>query len=161
MGRRVKNRTIGEDTGTLAVEIPKVNTNQRPTGQRGQLIYNKTTNTFQAYIGTGGSAGWFNISTASGEKTLTIDRFQGDGTTTVFGGGSGNTLDGSSAATLSVVPTDASDMLVFVGGVYQIPTTNYTLSGGQITFGSAPPANDGATNGHIITIVHNLHKLGE
>jgi hypothetical protein len=161
MGRRVKNRTIGEDTGTLAVEIPKVNTNQRPTGQRGQLIYNKTTNTFQAYIGTGGSAGWFNISTASGEKTLTIDRFQGDGTTTVFGGGSGNTLDGSTAATLSVVPTDASDMLVFVGGVYQIPTTNYTLSGGQITFGSAPPANDGATNGHIITIVHNLHKLGE
>ena len=161
MGRRVKNRTIGEDTGTLAVEIPKVNTNQRPTGQRGQLIYNKTTNTFQAYVGTGGSAGWFNISTASGEKTLTIDRFQGDGTTTVFGGGSGNTLDGSTAATLSVVPTDASDMLVFVGGVYQIPTTNYTLSGGQITFGSAPPANDGATNGHIITIVHNLHKLGE
>lgn len=161
MGRRVKNRTIGEDTGTLAVEIPKVNTNQRPTGQRGQLIYNKTTNTFQAYIGTGGSAGWFNISTASGEKTLTIDRFQGDGTTTVFGEGSGNTLDGSTAATLSVVPTDASDMLVFVGGVYQIPTTNYTLSGGQITFGSAPPANDGATNGHIITIVHNLHKLGE
>ena len=52
-------------------------------------------------------------------------------------------------------------MLVFVGGVYQIPTTNYTLSGGEITFGSAPPANDGSTNGHIITVVHNLHKLGE
>ena len=161
MGRRVKNFSVAEDTGASAIEIPKVNTNQRPTGQRGQIVYNKTTNTFQAYVGTGGSAGWFNISTASGEKTLTIDRFQGDGTTTVFGGGSGNTLDGSSAATLSVVPTDASDMLVFVGGVYQIPTTNYTLSGGQITFGSAPPANDGATNGHIITIIHNLHKLGE
>ena len=79
----------------------------------------------------------------------------------MFGGGKGNTLDGSTAATLSVTPTSASDMLVFVGGVYQIPTTNYTLSGGEITFGSAPPANDGATNGHIITIVHNLHKLGE
>ena len=161
MGRRVKNFSVAEDTGASAIDIPKVNTNQRPAGQRGQIVYNKTTNTFQAYVGTGGSAGWFNISTASGEKTLTIDRFQGDGTTTVFGGGSGNTLDGSSAATLSVVPTDASDMLVFVGGVYQIPTTNYTLSGGQITFGSAPPANDGATNGHIITIIHNLHKLGE
>ena len=161
MGRRVKNRTLGEETGTEAISIPKVNTNQRPTGQRGQLVYNKTTNTFQAYVGTGGSAGWFNISTAAGEKTLTIDRFQGDGTTTVFGGGSGNTLDGSTAATLSVVPTDASDMIVFVGGVYQIPTTNYSFSGGQITFGSAPPANDGATNGHIITIIHNLHKLGE
>lgn len=161
MGRRVKNRNVVEETGAESISIPKVNTNQRPSGQRGQLIYNKTTNTFQAYIGTGGSAGWFNISTAAGEKTLTIDRFQGDGTTTVFGAGSGNTLDGSTAATLSVVPTDASDMIVFVGGVYQIPTTNYTFSGGQITFGSAPPANDGASNGHIITVIHNLHKLGE
>ena len=83
MGRRVKNFSVAEDTGASAIEIPKVNTNQRPTGQRGQIVYNKTTNTFQAYIGTGGSAGWFNISTASGEKTLTIDRFEGDGSTTV------------------------------------------------------------------------------
>ena len=92
---------------------------------------------------------------------MTIDRFQGDGSTLVFGNKKGNTLDGSTQATLSVTPTDASDMLVFVGGVYQTPATNYTLSGGEITFGSAPPANDGSTNGHIITIVHNLHKLGE
>ena len=99
----------------------------------------------------------------SREKTLTIDKFQGDGSTVVFGNGSGldlTTFDGPGAS-LSVTPTSASDMLVYVGGVYQIPTTNYTLSGNQITFGSAPPANDGATNGHIITIIHNLHKLGE
>ena len=30
-----------------------------------------------------------------------------------------------------------------------------------ITFGSAPPANDGSTGGHIISIVHGLAKLGE
>ena len=52
-------------------------------------------------------------------------------------------------------------MIIFVGGVYQVPTTNYTYSGGEITFGSAPPANDGATNGHIISVIHNVHKLGE
>jgi len=48
-----------------------------------------------------------------------------------------------------------------VGGVYQIPDTNYTVSGNQITFGSAPPANDGASSDHIITIIHGLHKIGE
>ena len=37
----------------------------------------------------------------------------------------------------------------------------FSLSGNQITFGSPPPANDGATNGHIVTVIHNLHKLGE
>lgn len=155
MGRHVKNRQL--EPGSTTVEIPATTTASRPAGQNGQIIFNTTTQTYQGYIGSQ----WYNISSAAGEKTLTIDRFQGDGTTTVFGAGSGNTLDGSTAATLSVVPTDASDMMVFVGGVYQIPTTNYTFSGGQITFGSAPPANDGASNGHIITVIHNLHKLGE
>ena len=56
---------------------------------------------------------------------------------------------------------DEEDIVVFIGGVYQIPDTNYTVSGNQITFGSAPPQNDGASNDHIITIIHGLHKLGE
>lgn len=155
MGRLVKNRQL--DNGALAVQIPNVTTDQRPAGLNGDLVYNTTTGTLQTYIGSQ----WYNVSSAAGEKTLTIDTFQGDGTTTVFGGGSGNTLDGSTAATLSVSPSSSSDIMVFIGGVYQTPETNYTLSGGQITFGSAPPANDGATNGHIITVVHNLHKLGE
>ena len=155
MGRFVKNQELGQ--GATSVEIPSVSTTNRPSGQNGQIIYNTTTSTYQVYNGSQ----WYNVSEASREKTITVDRFQGDGSTVIFGAGSGNTLDGSTAATLSVVPTDASDMMVFVGGVYQIPTTNYTFSGGQITFGSAPPQNDGSTNGHIITIVHNLHKLGE
>ena len=155
MGRFVKNPEIGDNA--FGVTIPNVTTAQRPSGTNGQLIYNTTTSTYQSYIG----AAWYNISTAAGEKTLTIDRFQGDGTTTVFGSGAGNTLDGSTAASFSVTVTDVSDIVVFVGGVYQVPTTNYTISGNQITFGSAPPANDGATSGHVITVIHNLHKLGE
>lgn len=156
MGRFVKNRIL--DNGALTVQIPDVTTDQRPGGVDGDIIFNKTTQTFQAYIG----ADWYNISTSNGEKTLTVDKFQGDGTTTVFGGGSGNTIDGSTAATLSVTPTDATDMAIFVGGVYQIPDTNYTYNAGtgQITFGSAPPANNGSDSGHIIAVIHNLHKLG-
>jgi hypothetical protein len=155
MGRYAKNPVIGDNA--FGVTIPNVTTAQRPSGTSGQVVFNTTTSTFQAYI----SSAWYNISSAAGEKTLTVDKFQGDGTTTVFGSGKGNTLDGSTAATLSVTPTDASDMIIFVGGVYQVPTTNYTYSGGEITFGSAPPANDGATNGHIISVIHNIHKLGE
>lgn len=156
MGRFVKNIELAP--GAITTEIPKVSTANRPAGQDGQLIFNTTTQTYQGYIGSQ----WFNISSSAGEKTLTVDKFQGDGTTTVFGGGSGNTIDGSTAATLSVVPTDATDMAIFVGGVYQIPDTNYTYNSGsgQITFGSAPPANNGVDSGHIIAVIHNLHKLG-
>tara|TARA_B100001113_G_scaffold280983_1_gene235834 strand:- start:1048 stop:1515 length:468 start_codon:yes stop_codon:yes gene_type:complete len=155
MGRFAKNQELGR--GASSVEIPQVSTANRPAGQNGQIIFNTTTSTYQVYNGSQ----WYNVSEASREKTLVVDKFQGDGSTTVFGGGKGNTLDGSTAATLSVVPADATDMLVFVGGVYQIPTTNYTYSGGEITFGSPIPTNDGISNGHIVTIIHNVHKLGE
>ena len=155
MGRYVKNRQI--EPGSTTVEIPQVATADRPAGQDGQIIFNTTTQTYQGYIGSQ----WYNISSAAGEKTLTVDKFQGDGSTTVFGHGSGNTRDGSTAATLSTTPTDATDMAIFIGGVYQVPGTNYTYSGGQITFGSAPPANNGTDSAHIVAIIHNLHKLGE
>ena len=154
MGRFVKNPALTQGS---SVEIPNVSTANRPAGANGQIIFNTTTSTYQVYNGSA----WYNVSEASREKSLTVDKFQGDGSTTVFGGGLGNTLDGSTMATLSVVPTDATDMVIFVGGVYQIPTTNYTYSGGRITFGSPIPANDGTSNGHIVTIIHNLHKLGE
>lgn len=155
MGRLVKNRSI--DNGALTVQIPQVTTAQRPTGINGDLIYNTTTGTFQAY-----DNGWANISTGNSDlATVTIDKFQGDGTTVTFGNGSGNTLDGSTAANLSFSVADEEDILVFVGGVYQIPDTNYTVSGNQITFGSAPPQDNGIDNSHIITIIHGLNKLGE
>ena len=155
MGRWVKNREL--DNGALTVKIPNITTANRPTGANGDIIFNTTTSTFQVFIGSQ----WYNMSSAAGEKTIVVDKFQGDGSTTVFGAGSGNTLDGSTAASFSTTFDSSSDVLVFVGGIAQVPETNYTVSGGQITFGSAPPGNDGTTNGHIITVVQNLQKLGE
>ena len=154
MGRHVKNpETKGVGS---AIRIPQTTTTNRPAGKKGQIIYNDTTGTFQVHNG----ANWYNWSTAFDEKTISLDKFQGDGTTVTFGAGAGSSIDDSSSATFSQTVNDATDILVFVGGVYQIPTTNYSVSGQQITFGSAPAGNDGATNGHIITIVHGLHKLG-
>lgn len=159
MGRFVKNRQL--EQGATSVEIPQVLTANRPAGQNGQIIFNTTTSTYQAYNGSA----WYNISEASRQKTITIDRFQGDGTTTTFGNGAGSSIDDSTSATFSVGVSDATDIMVFVGGVYQVPTTNYSIAGSgttaTITFGSAPPGNDGTTGGHIITIVHGLAKLGE
>lgn len=152
MGRSVKYPLQKE--GTLVDEVTTAN---RPAGKNGQIVFNTTTSTYQAYIGSQ----WYNISSAAGEKTIVVDKFQGDGSTTVFGAGSGNTLDGSTAASFSTTFDSSSDVLVFVGGIAQVPETNYTVSGGQITFGSAPPGNDGTTNGHIITVVQNLQKLGQ
>lgn len=159
MGRYVKNRQLAP--GATTVETPQVSTDNRPAGQNGQIIFNTTTQTYQGYIGSQ----WYNISSGAADKTITIDRFQGDGSTVTFGNGAGNTLDGSTTANFSVAVTgDPTDLLVFVGGVYQVPTTNYTMSGSgttaTITFGSAPPGNDGTTNGHIISIVHGIEKLG-
>ena len=158
MGRHAKNPELTQGN---AVEIPSVTTTQRPSGVNGQILYNTTTSTYQAYNGSA----WYNISEASRQKTIAIDRFQGDGTTTTFGNGIGSSIDDSSTATFSVGVSDATDIMVFVGGVYQVPTTNYSISGtgttATITFGSAPPGNDGATGGHIVTIVHGLAKLGE
>ena len=155
MGRNVKNRQLAP--GSVTVETPNTTTAKRPGGQNGQIIFNSTTQTFQGYIGSQ----WYNLSSSAAEKTIVVDKFQGDGSTTVFGNGSGNTLDGSTAASFSTTFDSSSDVLVFVGGIAQVPETNYTVSGGQITFGSAPPGNDGTTNGHIITVVQNLQKLGQ
>ena len=159
MGRYVKNPEVGNNAS--GITIPNITTANRPVGVNGQIIFNSTTATYQAYNGSA----WYNISEASRQKTITIDRFQGDGTTTTFGNGVGSSIDDSSTATFSVGVSDATDIMVFVGGVYQVPTTNYSISGtgvsATITFGSAPPGNDGTSGGHIISIVHGLAKLGE
>ena len=155
MGRFVKNPKL--DNGALSIGIPQVTTTQRPAGQNGEIIYNTTTSTYQTFIGSQ----WYNVSTAAGTKTITIDRFQGDGTTVTFGGGSGNTLDGSTSANLSFSVDASSDILVFIGGIYQTPETNYTVSGNQITFGSPPDSLDGNGNVNVITIIHGINKLGE
>ena len=49
-------------------------------------------------------------------------------------------------------PSLASQIIVFVGSIYQAPTANYTITGAgyDITFTSAPP------DGEPINIIRNL-----
>ena len=55
MGRFVKNP---EATQGQTFKIPEVTTANRPGGKNGQVIFNTTTSTYQAYNG----AQWYNLS---------------------------------------------------------------------------------------------------
>ena len=140
MGRSVKNFAINDQALTLG--IPTTSTALRPAGQNGQMIYNTTTGTLQVY-----DNGWANISTSlSAGATITKNTFSGDGSTGSF--------------TTSISVTNPQDILVFIGGVYQIPTTSYSVSGTTLTFGSPPPSPNGFDNDHIVTVLHGFNSVG-
>ena len=73
-----------------------------------------------AYIGKQGIS-----STTLTSKTLS----------TMVGNGSTDTL------TLSSTPTSVNDVAIYLDGIFQRPTTEYTLSGSTITFTTAPANN--------------------
>mgnify|MGYP006090895729 FL=1 len=60
-------------------------------------------------------------------KSFTNDVFTGNGSTTAF--------------TLSEVPPNANSVLVFVDGILQKASNNYSISGTTLTFTSAPDAS--------------------
>lgn len=106
-----------------------------------------TDSTVQFTAGTGMAitqSGGNNItfaSTASGGATITKDQFTGNNSTTAF--------------TLSVTPTSADNLNIFISGVYQNSldssgTANYTVAGTTLTFTTAPPTT--ATNGIEVVI---------
>ena len=140
MGRHLKNYSLNSQA--LALNIVNTSTANRPAGQNGQIIYNTTTGTFQVYDNA-----WTNVSTGtSAAATITKNTFSGDGST------------GSFTMTISV--TNTQDILVFIGGVYQIPTTSYSVSGTTLTFGSPPPSPNGFDNDHIVTVLHGFNSIG-
>jgi hypothetical protein len=57
---------------------------------------------------------------------------------------------------MSQTETDPSAVAVFIGGVYQQPTINYTVSGYGISFTSPPPAPDISPN--TIIVIHNINS---
>jgi len=120
MGYFLKNRQIpAASTGTV---IPSGSTAERPSHPNpGFTRYNTDTNVMEYWNGTA----WKTFST-SGGIVYSVDNFTGDGTTTTF--------------TMSVAVSSAVSIQVFVGGLYQTPTTSYTVNGTTaLTFTSAPP----------------------
>jgi hypothetical protein len=129
MGYFVKNRQL--QSGSSGVVLPTGSSSQRPTSPAFGLIrYNTDSGLIEYFDGS-----QF-LSLSAGGITYTVDNFTGDGSTTVFN--------------MSSAPANAQQITVFVGSIYQIPTTNYTVDGRSvdITFTSAPP------NGISINVIH-------
>ncbi|MEC8490435.1 MAG: hypothetical protein VXZ13_16135, partial [Pseudomonadota bacterium] len=110
---------VGLTATTGAANIPAGTTGQRPgSPAAGQFRYNSTLNQFEGYTSSWGAIG------GGGTNTFTTNVFTGDGSTTAF--------------TLSQAVSSVNDCIVHVGGIYQVPTDAYTVSGTTLTFTSAP-----------------------
>lgn len=122
MGYFVKNRRL--QSGSSGVVLPAGGSATRPDNPMFGLIrYNTDSGLVEYFNGT-----IFVSLAAGGGVGYTVDNFTGDGVTTVF--------------VMSIIVDDPTQIIVFVGSVYQIATTNYTVGGPvnyNITFTSPPP----------------------
>ena len=135
MGRLLKNPDL--DSGILGVRLPIGSNALSDNPVNGIIRYNIDNNKIEFYYNN-----QWNQVAKIGTVQVVVDTFTGDGTTTAF--------------TMSQTESDPANIIVQIGGVYQQPTANYTVSGATITFTSAPPAP--GVNPNMIVVVHNLNS---
>jgi len=130
MGYYVKNRRL--QSGSTAVVLPVGSASNRPDAPTfGMIRYNTTLVGVEFYDGSD----WVALS-AAGAISYTVDDFNANGITQVF--------------TMSVAESSETQIIVFIGSIYQDPATAYTVNGGfDITFSTAPPA------GTVINVIHS------
>jgi hypothetical protein len=136
MGHLLKNTVFKSGSHTLG--IPSASSSVGPdVAQRGQTRYNTTTSKLEFF-----NNNVWNAVAKEGTTLVTKDSFTGNSSNTEYGPMSFSYASGFEA-----------NVMVHVGAVYQIPTTNYTFYGNTtIHFTSAP--SDGAE----ITIIHGLNS---
>jgi hypothetical protein len=108
---------------TDAVNLPQGNTAARPTAAAGIIRFNTQTG---QYEGCQDGSTYVNFAIAGDAPTFTKESTTGDGSTSTFSG------------FFSSAPESANNVFVYIDNVYQEPTENYTVSGTNITFTSAP-----------------------
>lgn len=122
-------------SGSTSMVVPSGDSADRPAAPVfGSFRFNTELGTLEFFNGT-----VFKSVGIAGEVDIVVDSFVGDGSTLTF--------------TMTVEATDAEQIIVFVGSIYQQPTVTYSITGISnidITFTSAPP------EGEPINIVHNL-----
>src|SRR5210317_1864952 len=84
----------------------------------------------------------------------------GDSTSPLAGDVRGYTGDGSTTAFTVTSGADVENVLVFVNGVYQRPTTDYTVSGTTITFVTAPASADAITIKELVEGANIINDTG-
>ena len=140
MGRSVKNISLNGSNNS--VMLPKGTTAQQPTAPvAGMIRYNTTLNKLEYYNGTtflqvGGGVGGIADVTAD---SITID---------------GNTPTLTYALPSGLIPTDEKNVLVFLEGVYQKPST-YTIAGSNITLAAVVSGDHNKT----MTVLHGFDSV--
>jgi hypothetical protein len=137
MGKLLKNPDIAP--GALGVRLPVTPSSLSDAPVDGIVRFNTTNSKVEFYY----NGSWNQIAKI-GTVSITVDDLVGDGTTTSF--------------TMSQSESDATNIVVTIGGVYQLPGTNYTVSGTGITFTSPPPAPSLPSSPNRINIIHNLNS---
>jgi len=137
MGRYLKNTEVR--SGSYAIQLPAGSNTVGPeTPTNGMIRWNSSTRRVEFWYETS----WQTVAKV-GSVGLEVDEFTGDNSTTTF--------------TMSQAESDASAVLVQIGGVYQQPNVSYTMNGSTtITFTSAPPAP--GTNPNKVVVVHNINS---
>lgn len=121
MGYFVKNRQL--QSGSTGVVLPTGSSADRPDAPAfGVIRYNTDLGDVEYFDGTN-----FVALAAVGAVAYVVDDFVGDDSTTTF--------------TMSQAESDATQIIVFVGSIYQDPATAYTVNGGfDIVFTGVPPS---------------------
>lgn len=137
MARFLKNPDLA--AGAQAAKLPIVPSSaygDSPTN--GLIRFNQSTSRIEFFYNNS----WSQIAKIGSVQIVVDNLGPGDGTTVSF--------------TMTQQETDPTAVAVFVGGVYQQPTTHYTVSGYQITFNTAPPL--GTINPTSIVVIHNINS---
>lgn len=137
MGRLAKHQKMVENTGVAnSTILPGGSTAERPDApEPGQLRYNISDTVLEYWNGI-----TWNQGGVTGLVSITKDDFVGNAVTTAF--------------VMSSTVTTATDVVVFIGGVYQNPGVSYTVDGSTtITFTSAPP------NLETIIVMHGYNRI--
>ena len=115
--------TLDVGTATDAIALPSGNTSARPTAAAGIIRFNSQTG---QYEGCQDGSTYVEFAIAGSAPTFTKETATGDGSSTTFSG------------FFSSAPESANNVFVYIDNVFQEPTENYTVSGTNITFTSAP-----------------------
>ena len=121
-------------SSNTGVVVPTGTTAERPTAQEGVIRFNTQTAKYE--VSEDGST-WANLSTGASTSSITKDIFTGDGSTTAF--------------TMSTTPANVKNVILYIDGVMQEPTTNYTMSGTTVT-----TAGEAAHSGARIVVMHGF-----
>lgn len=136
MGRYLKNTQL--EGGSYAIQLPIGSNSVGPDSPvDGQFRFNSSNSKIEFFL----TGAWRQVAKI-GQVPLVIDEFTGNNVQQTF--------------EMSKIENNEANVYVTIGGVYQQPTTNYTVSNQFITFMSPPPAP--GVNPNKIVVVHNLNS---